>query len=131
MERVLNLSMAEANFTEEPKLLAKVELDFDFQTFVPVALKLMQLDPNLARMHARLMPRMEEETFWRNYYYRIQYLRARVGLDGEAMKKGPLGTCKEEDAVIHSPDILPPSTTKKSCPPSPNPNDKASATTPP
>ena len=130
MERILNLSMAEANFTEEPKLFGKVEVDFDFQTFVPVAMKLMQLDPNLARMHARLMPRMEEEVFWRNYHYRIQYFRARVGLDGEAMKDGPLGRCKEEDATIHLPDILPPSKVKMSNPPSPNPNDKASATTP-
>ena len=132
MEKVLNLSMAEANFTEEPKLMGSIDLEveFDFQSFVPVALKLMQLDPNLARMHARLMPRMEEEDFWRNYHYRTQYLRARVGLDGDAMKEGPLGSCKEEDAIIHSPDVLPPSQLKMSNPPSPNPNDKASATTP-
>ena len=132
MEKVLNLSMAEANFAEEPKLMGKVEVDFDFQSFVPVALKLMELDRNLARMHARLMPRMEEEDFWRNYHYRTQYLRASVGLDGDAMKEGPLGKCKEDDVVIHKSDVLPPSQAPISIsnPPSPNPNDKASATTP-
>ena len=108
MERIFKLSMAEGNFTDPPLLMEKVPLEFEFQAFVPVALNILQLDSNLARMHARLMPRMEEEEFWRNYHYRALYLRARVGLDGEEAKRGPLGSKHEVEVKIYEPEILPP-----------------------
>ncbi len=108
MERIFKLSMAEGNFSESPLIMDKVPLDFDFQAFVPSALHILQLDSNLARMHARLMPRMEEEDFWKNYHYRAFYLRARVGLDGEDAKNGPLGSVDEADVKIYEPEVLPP-----------------------
>ena len=108
MERIFKLSMAEGNFAESPSSMEQVPVEFDFQAFIPIALKILELDSNLARMHARLMPRMEEEDFWRNYHYRARYLRARVGLDGEEDKNGALGSISETDLRIYEPEVLPP-----------------------
>lgn len=108
MERIFKLSMAEGNFSEPPASMENVPVEFDFQAFIPIALKILELDSNLARIHARLMPRMEEEDFWRNYHYRTRYLRARVGLDGEGDKNGPLGSISETDLRIYEPEVLPP-----------------------
>jgi hypothetical protein len=108
MERILQLSMAEGNFSERPKLMDEVPVEFKFSSFVPIAMKLLELDANLGRMHARLMPRMEEEEFWANYHYRTRYLRASIGLDGDDAKTAPLGAQAEADVVIYEPEVLPP-----------------------
>jgi len=58
------LSVTEENFLVPPVLLTHPHPStpqFNFQAFVPLALRLMELDPNLARMHSKLMPSMEEE----------------------------------------------------------------------
>jgi hypothetical protein len=105
MERILKLSVTEENFTEIPQYLndKSIAPTFNFQTFVPIALRLMELDPNLARMHAKLMPHMNEEDFWSHYHFRIMYTRATVGLDGEAIKAGPLGSLEEDQIPIFQP----------------------------
>ena len=56
---------------------------FDFNMYVPVILKVLEIDFNLQRLHAKLVPKIKggEEAFWRNYYLRILYLRACVGID--------------------------------------------------
>lgn len=81
MERVLKLGLSERNFT-----VAATELDgieFNFKTYIPVAMKLLSLDANLSHMHSKLSPKMDEEIFWRNYYRRTMFLRAIVGMDGD------------------------------------------------
>lgn len=82
MERILSLCGAEENFLISPKSEPFECIPFDFQEFVPVALRLLQIDANLARMHAKLSPKMNEEIFWRNFYVRVIYLRAIIGMDG-------------------------------------------------
>lgn len=52
---------------------------FDMTKSVPVILKLLEIDKNLARMHAKLSPKMDEEVFWKNYFLRVKYLRAAIG----------------------------------------------------
>ena len=42
---------------------------------------------------------MDEPVFWRNYYQRIQFLRAKVGIDGLEMQK-LLGAENEEDIIF-------------------------------
>lgn len=84
MEQVLAVSLHENNFTTEACNAKAIE--FSFKTYIPVIMKLLQLDANLARMHSKLSPKMDEEVFWFNYYCRIVYLRAIVGMDGEAAK---------------------------------------------
>ena len=55
-EKVLNLSMAGANSLRSPSSWADPRVEFDAK-LVPVALK--RAAGRIARMHARLMPRME------------------------------------------------------------------------
>lgn len=81
MEKILALSLVEQNFTVTPPHLN--ELPFTFEAFVPVAMRLLQLDANLARMHAKLSPKMNEEIFWQLYHYRLSYLRCEGGLEDD------------------------------------------------
>jgi hypothetical protein len=85
MEKIFLLSLQERHFLE--RSLNADEIDFNFQEFVPVVLKLLQIDTNLARVHAKLSPKMNEETFWFNYYCRVMYLRALSGIDGPISQK--------------------------------------------
>lgn len=42
---------------------------------------MLSLDPNLAKVHSRLISRMPEKTFWHHYFSRVADLRAEVGLE--------------------------------------------------
>jgi hypothetical protein len=79
MEKIFALSLNEKNFSVTPVNVHAI--DFNFTQFIPVIMKLKDIDANLARMHAKLSLKMNEETFWRNYHFRIMYLRASVGMD--------------------------------------------------
>ena len=52
MERVLSLSLTEQNFTEVPPKLDLIP--FVFTDNVATAMRLLALDANLARMHAKV-----------------------------------------------------------------------------
>lgn len=80
MEHVLALPSNDLNFTSEPPNVSDVP--FQLSEFIPVAMNLLRLDTNLARVHSRISPKMDEEVFWRNYYCRIAYLRASSGIEG-------------------------------------------------
>lgn len=85
MDKILKLSLNDMNFTEESANAADV--DFVFADFVATVLQLLKLDANLARAHAKISPKMDEEVFWRNYYCRVIYLRAVSGIDGALASK--------------------------------------------
>ena len=104
LERVMKVSLAEENFTIPPNRTSEFPC-FDFNDFVPIAMKLLQLDANLAFVHAKLSPKMDEEIFWKHYYIRIMYIRASVGIDGTDAKESPFGSQKEEDVAIYQPTI--------------------------
>ena len=86
MEKILALSLCEKNFTERPVAEAAEE-HFSLQDFAPVIMKLLEVDSNLGAVHARVSPKMSEETFWRHYYLRIQYLRKLSGVEGVEAQK--------------------------------------------
>jgi hypothetical protein len=44
-----------------------------------VITRLLDLDPNLAKVHYRLSAKVDEELFWRRYFHRCRTLRAEVG----------------------------------------------------
>ena len=50
MERILELSLCEKNFTTPPPNIHAI--DFNFASVVPMIMRLLQIDANLARMHA-------------------------------------------------------------------------------
>lgn len=104
MEKVLALSIHEGNFTSSSP--NKSEVQFFFQDFVPIAMRLLQIDSNLARMHAKLAPKMDEEIFWLNYYCRIVYLRACSGIDGLDAQNA-VNKWKESDILrIDAPKVV-------------------------
>jgi hypothetical protein len=88
MEQILGLSLNEENFTSTAQNSASVH--FYFKQFIPVAMNMIGLDSNLARLHSKLSPKMDEEIFWFNYYCRISYLRAIIGMEGEEAKENAL-----------------------------------------
>jgi hypothetical protein len=98
MEQILSLSQNEKNFTQPPPVELSNYVEFKFKQFVPQALKLLSLDPHLAHIHAKISPKMEEELFWKNYYTRMMYLRARIGIDGPSIQ-GTLGSFSIEDVI--------------------------------
>lgn len=76
---------------------------FDLSRFVSMSVRLLQLDGNLARMHAKISPRMDEVEFWRNYFMRIAYLRAACGIDGPEAQQG-VGSLPRESVLFTAAD---------------------------
>nr|CAD7262149.1 unnamed protein product [Timema shepardi] len=91
-EECLTLSTDRRNFVRSPP--AGVEFQFDYEVTYPVAMATLAEDPNLEKMRFELVPkswgqrnmlynpndqrvccRINEETFWRNYFYRISLIR--------------------------------------------------------
>jgi hypothetical protein len=99
MEKVMSLPLSDRNFLE--KAANSDEVEFSFNDFIPVALKLLQIDLNLARTHAKLSPKMNEEIFWFNYYCRVSYLRAVSGIEGPMAQK-EAEKWKPGDIIIES-----------------------------
>lgn len=76
--RILNLSKNDSNFMVSPP----IDVPFVLEEFAPIIMRMLEIDPDLPRIHAKLSPKMDEELFWRNYYIRIKYLRGIFGIDG-------------------------------------------------
>jgi hypothetical protein len=88
MEKIFALAFADENFTNSPEFSEELQgkLTFVFNDYVPIIMRLLEIDTNLAAKHAKISPLMNEELFWRNYYLRVQYLRAVVGMDGPELQ---------------------------------------------
>jgi hypothetical protein len=85
MDSILKLSLNERNFTVVPA--NSDEVHFVFSDFIATAMRLLQLDANLAHVHSKVSPKMDEELFWRNYYCRVIFLRAVCGIDGPSARE--------------------------------------------
>lgn len=84
-EQVLTLSQDKRNFVRSPPNDANFE--FDSKQCYPIALSLLREDPNLSKMRFELVPKLvNEDTFWRNYFYRVSLLK-QMSERGEEMKK--------------------------------------------
>jgi hypothetical protein len=79
MEDILQLSLNEQNFLIKPPYLN--DIPFIFSHFIPVIMRLLQLDANLAKVHAKLSSKMDEEIFWQHYHFRIMFLRTKIGIE--------------------------------------------------
>ncbi|CAN0291531.1 unnamed protein product [Ectocarpus sp. 6 AP-2014] len=127
MEKILSLSLEESNFTtpplesgtkpeeisEDSALQGNGGADddrngaaaFQLDRHTSVAIKMLSLDPNLAKIHARLISRMPERTFWYHYFSRVATLRAEVDLEPlcEDLSKehAETTTSEEYDKISH------------------------------
>ncbi|KAK4319451.1 hypothetical protein Pmani_009616 [Petrolisthes manimaculis] len=73
-EEILALSTDQRNFVRSPP--TGVSFEFDLEAFLPVAQATLAADPNLEKMRFTLVPKkINEETFWRNYFYRVGLIR--------------------------------------------------------
>jgi len=88
MEQILSLSLCDENLSTLPQSDVIATIPFDLDSYVPVIMRILQMDSNLAALHAKLTPKMDEVALWRNYYQRVQYLRAKIGIDGREAQMG-------------------------------------------
>mgnify|MGYP003982989881 CR=1 FL=1 len=102
----MSLPLCDENFTTVPESAVLNKLEFDFESFVPVIMRLLELDSNLARVHAKLTPHMDETLLWRNYYLRVHNLRARIGMSGKAAKDG-IGSESQEKIICRFNGVRP------------------------
>lgn len=73
-DQILTLSQDKRNFVRNPPNEANFE--FDTQNCYPIALTMLREDPNLSKMRFELVPKLvNEDTFWRNYFYRVSLLK--------------------------------------------------------
>ncbi|XP_050313977.1 synapse-associated protein of 47 kDa isoform X3 [Anthonomus grandis grandis] len=72
-EDCLSLSTDKRNFVRAPP--AGVNFQFDYESSYPVAMAIMEQDPNLEKMRYELVPKViPEEEFWKNYFYRVSLI---------------------------------------------------------
>jgi len=94
-EEILSLSTDRRNFVRSPP--AGVQFQFDYDTFYPVALATLAVDPNLETMRFELVPKIiKEELFWRNYFYRVSLIRQSTQLS--TMTQGGNRTASRESS---------------------------------
>ena len=55
MERIFLLPLSERNFTETPGSTAVASVEFDFNTYVPIIMKMLEIDKNLANVNAKVL----------------------------------------------------------------------------
>lgn len=79
-EQILALSSDSRNFLRSPPV--GVDFQFDFNLAYPVAMATLEEDPNLKEMRFKLVPKqINEEQFWRNYFYRVSLIKQSAQLD--------------------------------------------------
>jgi hypothetical protein len=80
MADILQLALSEKNFTHPPPAKILECCNFNLQMYISQAMRLLTLDQNLAHIHAKISPKMNEELFWKHYFTRIYYLRCKSGI---------------------------------------------------
>lgn len=85
--QILALSQDKRNFLRNPP--SGIQFQFDFETVYPVAMSTLQEDKNLQKMRFDLVPKqVTEETFWRNYFYRVSLIKQSTQLTSLAQQTG-------------------------------------------
>lgn len=99
MEKIFSMSLYKENFLTKPLNFDSVEFDID--KFVPIALRLTQLDSNLATMHSNCTPKLINELlFWNYYYCRLEYLKDLSGINGLENQQSAISLCKPTDIIF-------------------------------
>ncbi|XP_035222523.1 synapse-associated protein 1-like [Stegodyphus dumicola] len=73
-QQILSLSSDRRNFLRNPP--TGVMFDFKFEDMYPVAKRMLKEDPALEKMRFEIVPKLiNEENFWRNYFYRVSLVK--------------------------------------------------------
>ncbi|XP_065331765.1 synapse-associated protein 1 isoform X2 [Cloeon dipterum] len=104
-EEILSLSQDRRSFVRAPP--TGVTFEFDYETFTPVAQALLVEDPELEKMRFELVPKVvNEETFWRNYFYRVSLIKQSNELSSLASEGGN-NSSLDADTVTPEPVAIP------------------------
>mmetsp|Transcript_13601 Transcript_13601/g.22421 ORF Transcript_13601/g.22421 Transcript_13601/m.22421 type:complete len:318 (-) Transcript_13601:1720-2673(-) len=115
MTDILQLALSERNFTEPPPPKIKECCNFDLQLYISQAMRLLSLDQNLAHIHAKISPKMNEDVFWEHYFVRIYYLRCKSGLlDTDNAIVQAVASFPPEDVIFKAETSTAPSPVSKS-----------------
>ncbi|RWS31281.1 synapse-associated protein 1-like protein [Leptotrombidium deliense] len=100
-KQILSLSQDKRNFVRSPP--SGVQFDFDMQQILPVAVALLKEDEALSKMRFEIVPKLvNEETFWRNYFYRVSLIKQSTSLSN--MNKGSKGWASSSSSSAEGPD---------------------------
>ena len=62
------------------------EFNFDIDNYIVLASIMLKLDLNLKKSRHELVPEMiTEDDFWRNYFYRIEYMKKELGISSHRL----------------------------------------------
>lgn len=88
--QILALSTDKRHFLRNPP--SGIQFQFHFESMFPIATATLQEDPNLQKMRFELVPKqINEETFWRNYFYRVSLIKQSTQLTVLAQETGSTG----------------------------------------
>ncbi|CAL1265197.1 unnamed protein product [Larinioides sclopetarius] len=97
-QQILSLSADKRNFLRNPP--TGVMFDFNFDSMYPVAETMLKEDPALEKMRFEIVPKLiNEENFWRNYFYRVQLVKNSSKLSKMAQHKSSSGDSSSEKST--------------------------------
>lgn len=108
-ERILRLPEENNTFLVPPPV--EVNFTFDFETNADAAIKMLEADPALEKKRFELVPRqLDENTFWKNYFYRVELIKRSYGADEELAQnvesvKASEETETQEDIANHEEEV--------------------------
>lgn len=98
-KRILALSLDSRNFLRDPPGQGAEATEEAVTTYAAVAAATLAEDPNLGKMRFRLVPKsLSEARFWRNYFYRVELVKASAEMESLALEEEAKAT-----AASHSP----------------------------
>lgn len=104
-QQILTLSADRRNFLRSPP--TGVMFDFDFDTMYPVAKTMLKEDPALEKMRFEIVPKLiNEENFWRNYFYRVSLVKQSSRLSKMTHQKSSSGDSSGSNTEKSSPDSI-------------------------
>lgn len=105
-KQILSLSQDKRNFVRQPP--SGVQFDFDLQQMLPVCLILLKEDENLNKMRFEIVPKLvNEDSFWRNYFYRVSLIKQSNSLNNMTCSKGGRQSSSESEGPDDIPDDNP------------------------
>uniref|UniRef100_A0A1E1X4V2 Putative synapse-associated protein n=1 Tax=Amblyomma aureolatum TaxID=187763 RepID=A0A1E1X4V2_9ACAR len=100
-QQILSLSADKRNFVRSPP--SGVQFEFDMDTMSPVAMALLQEDPNLEKMRFEIVPKwIPEIDFWRNYFYRVSLIKQSTQLSALSHGKGTGSSSSGDTSSVSS-----------------------------
>lgn len=85
--QILALSKDKRNVLRNPP--SGVQFYFDYESIFPIAMVMLDEDPNLKALRFELVPKqVKEEMFWRNYFYRVSLIKQSTQLTSMTHQRG-------------------------------------------